>query len=183
MKDERIPREENSASITRHYDSLTDEELAEDRAWVQFAASQFPDESGEQSVGSNPGPANLNATPILDHHDSAIRDLAANLRREQQQDRQLLQAAHRSLVTLIKPVYSLDEFQPASRTLRAGSGSCSQRMACLEAVSRACGFPTRSRGPSGQRAILVSAVPTVSGVHAKGYLAGLATVFPRGKVD
>jgi hypothetical protein len=145
MKDERNTQEETSASITRHYDSLTDEELAEDRAWGQFAASQFPDGSGEQSLRSNPCPANLNATPILDHHHISVRDLAASLRCQHQQHRQLLQAAHRSLVSLVRPVYSLDESQPASRTLRAGSGSCSQRMACLEAVARACGIPSRSR--------------------------------------
>ena len=31
-----------SASVTRYYDSLTDEEIAEDRAWGEFAATQFP---------------------------------------------------------------------------------------------------------------------------------------------
>src|SRR5690242_2973427 len=34
-----------SASITSYYDSLTDEEVADDRAWGAFAESQFPDES------------------------------------------------------------------------------------------------------------------------------------------
>jgi hypothetical protein len=33
-----------SASVTRYYDSLTDEEIAEDRAWGEFAATQFPGE-------------------------------------------------------------------------------------------------------------------------------------------
>ena len=33
-----------SASITGYYDSLTDKEVAEDRAWGEFAESQFPDE-------------------------------------------------------------------------------------------------------------------------------------------
>ena len=46
---------------------------------------------------------------------------------------------------LVKPVYSLVELQPASQTLRNRKGSCSQRMACLEAISRACNVPTRSR--------------------------------------
>ena len=96
-------------------------------------------------MASTPSPANLKATPILDHESSAIRDLAASLRSEPRQHRQLLQTAHRSLVKFVSPVYSIDELRPASRTLRAGSGSCSQRMACLEAVSRACGIPTRAR--------------------------------------
>jgi hypothetical protein len=33
-----------SASVTRYYDSLTAEEIAEDRAWGEFAATQFPGE-------------------------------------------------------------------------------------------------------------------------------------------
>jgi Tfp pilus assembly protein PilO len=33
-----------SASVTRYYDSLTSEEVAEDRAWGDFAATQFPGE-------------------------------------------------------------------------------------------------------------------------------------------
>jgi hypothetical protein len=33
-----------SASITSYYDSLTDEEVAEDRAWGKFSETQFPDE-------------------------------------------------------------------------------------------------------------------------------------------
>lgn len=34
-----------SAAFTRYYDSLTPEEIAEDRAWAEFAATQFPDEA------------------------------------------------------------------------------------------------------------------------------------------
>lgn len=33
-----------SASIVGYYDSLTGEEVAENRAWGKFAESQFPDE-------------------------------------------------------------------------------------------------------------------------------------------
>lgn len=33
-----------SAAATRYYDSLTPEEIAEDRAWGDFAATQFPTE-------------------------------------------------------------------------------------------------------------------------------------------
>ncbi len=33
-----------SASFTRYYDSLTDEERTEDHAWGQFAETQFPTE-------------------------------------------------------------------------------------------------------------------------------------------
>ena len=33
-----------SASVTRYYDSLSPEEIGEDRAWGDFAATQFPGE-------------------------------------------------------------------------------------------------------------------------------------------
>jgi hypothetical protein len=33
-----------SASVTRYYDSLTADEASEDRAWGDFAATQFPSE-------------------------------------------------------------------------------------------------------------------------------------------
>jgi hypothetical protein len=42
MKEKMGKLEEISAAVTRYYDSLTDEEIAEDRAWGEFAASQFP---------------------------------------------------------------------------------------------------------------------------------------------
>ena len=37
-------RERISTSFTRYYDSLTDEEVADDRAWGEFALKQFPPE-------------------------------------------------------------------------------------------------------------------------------------------
>jgi len=50
MLDELIARQRRaeesrriSASITSYYDSLTDKEVAEDRAWGEFAESQFPE--------------------------------------------------------------------------------------------------------------------------------------------
>jgi len=33
-----------SASVTKYYDALTPEEIAEDRAWGDFAAAQFPED-------------------------------------------------------------------------------------------------------------------------------------------
>jgi len=35
--------EELSASVTRYYDAITDEEKAENEEWGRFAATQFPD--------------------------------------------------------------------------------------------------------------------------------------------
>ena len=34
-----------SASITSYYDSMTEDEMTEDRLWGQFAETQFPDQS------------------------------------------------------------------------------------------------------------------------------------------
>ncbi len=44
MNEEEKRLEEISASIKRYYDSLTDEEIAENRAWGEFAAAQFAGE-------------------------------------------------------------------------------------------------------------------------------------------
>ena len=44
MKEKEKKLKEISDAVTRYYDSLTDEEIAEDRAWGEFAASQFPTE-------------------------------------------------------------------------------------------------------------------------------------------
>src|SRR5437588_8903227 len=59
--------------------------------------------------------------------------------------RMFLQMAHQRLAEQLSAVYTLNERQPASITLARGSGSCSQRMAVLEAVARAAGIGTRSR--------------------------------------
>ena len=60
--------------------------------------------------------------------------------------RSFVQAAHRLITERITAVYALDDRQPASVTIRRGSGSCSQRLAVLEAVARSRGIPTRVRG-------------------------------------
>jgi hypothetical protein len=41
MNEEDTRLEEISTSIKRYYDSLTDEQVAEDRAWGEFATAQF----------------------------------------------------------------------------------------------------------------------------------------------
>ncbi|MFE4502287.1 transglutaminase domain-containing protein [Rhodococcus sp. NPDC056743] len=43
-------------------------------------------------------------------------------------------------------MYGLDDTQPASTTLRRGRGSCSQRLAVLEALARRRGIATRVEG-------------------------------------
>ncbi|MGW1388202.1 transglutaminase domain-containing protein [Streptomyces griseoluteus] len=57
-----------------------------------------------------------------------------------------LRHAHRWISAEVRPVYSVQEARPISQVLRLGRGSCSQRMAVLEAVARAWGIPSRVRG-------------------------------------
>jgi hypothetical protein len=44
MKEVENELERISTAVTRYYDSLTEEEIAEDCAWGEFAALQFPAE-------------------------------------------------------------------------------------------------------------------------------------------
>ncbi|MGW4799103.1 transglutaminase domain-containing protein [Nonomuraea sp. NPDC004297] len=83
------------------------------------------------------------ATPILDWRHPLVQELSAEAHGS---ERALLTAAHRLITTRVRPVYAMNEKQPASTTLRLGRGSCSQRLALLEAVARARGIPTRVRG-------------------------------------
>ncbi|MFF3724764.1 transglutaminase domain-containing protein [Streptomyces erythrochromogenes] len=57
-----------------------------------------------------------------------------------------LHRAHAWIATAVRPVYSVQDERPVSEVLRRGRGSCSQRLAVLEAVARAYGVPTRVRG-------------------------------------
>jgi hypothetical protein len=90
--------------------------------------------------------ANLAATPILDHEHPAVRRLAGQARSAAGSHAAFVRAAHAALMRAVRPVYTLDDQLPASAVLARGAGSCSQRMACLEAVARAGGVPTRVRG-------------------------------------
>lgn len=92
-----------------------------------------------------PDEHNLIATPILDFGDGDLAALARNLRTARPLDGDFLRAAHAEVARRVRPVYSVDELQPASVTLRKGAGSCSQRMAVLEALARAAGIATRVR--------------------------------------
>ncbi len=90
-------------------------------------------------------PANLKATAILDIDNEEVRRLAGTLIEPDQTDRTFIQKAHLCLCQMVRPVYSVNEWQPVSKTLREKRGSCSQRMACLEAIARAAGISTRVR--------------------------------------
>lgn len=92
-----------------------------------------------------PRSENLNPTCILDFDQSEVQDLVKSMHQSIHADRTFLQKAHSRLSQSLLPVYSVNEWQPVSKTLRNRRGSCSQRMACLEAVARAAGIPTRVR--------------------------------------
>ena len=90
-------------------------------------------------------PEVFRATAILDYTHPLIYTLLDQLNHAVLGDRAFLQAAHSHLARTIRPTYSLDEFQPASETLRKRQGSCSQRMACWEAIARGYGIGTQVR--------------------------------------
>lgn len=92
-------------------------------------------------------------TRILDREHPRIAELVAGIRRETAQvtghpgsPLGALRTAHGIIAREVRPVYSVDDDRRASRTLALGRGSCSQRMAVLEAVARGVGVPTRVRG-------------------------------------
>jgi hypothetical protein len=89
------------------------------------------------------------STCIVDHDAPPVVDFAALVQGSPLADvspRSFVQAAHRLITERIGAVYALDDRQPVSVTIRRGSGSCSQRLAVLEAVARSRGIPTRVRG-------------------------------------
>ncbi|MDX3588393.1 transglutaminase domain-containing protein [Streptomyces europaeiscabiei] len=85
------------------------------------------------------------ATAILDHDDPLVGAVARRVLSEAT-PRDALRAAHRIIARDVRPVYSVEDRRRVSRTLRLGRGSCSQRMAALEAVARAVRVRTRVRG-------------------------------------
>ncbi|UUU24174.1 transglutaminase domain-containing protein [Streptomyces sp. DSM 40750] len=85
------------------------------------------------------------ATAILDHDDPLVGAVARRVLSEAT-PHDALRSAHRIIARDVRPVYSVEDRRPVSRTLRLGRGSCSQRMAALEAVARAVRVRTRVRG-------------------------------------
>ncbi|HEX3320220.1 MAG TPA: transglutaminase domain-containing protein [Terriglobales bacterium] len=90
-----------------------------------------------------PNPDNLKATAILDYSTPNVQELVNGLTREGEAGLPLLRKAHLYLVGAVHPVYSVNEWQPVSTTLERSRGSCSQRMALLEAIARSVGIATR----------------------------------------
>jgi len=92
-------------------------------------------------------PGSVAPTAILDHDSAQVRRLVARARSATtgRDAVDVLAAAHRIIRDDVRAVYAMNEAVPASRTLRRGSGSCSQRLAILESVARAIGIRTRVR--------------------------------------
>lgn len=88
---------------------------------------------------------NLESTRILDYDSDAVRDLAASIQPNDESEIAFLQLAHATVARRIQPIYTVKERQPVSRTIETGRGSCSQRLACLEALARGRGIGTRVR--------------------------------------
>lgn len=86
-------------------------------------------------------------TRILDWRHDRLAGLTSRVQRTRPASPlDALRTAHGIIAREVRPVYSVDDTRRASRTLALGRGSCSQRMAVLEAVARASGVPTRVRG-------------------------------------
>lgn len=93
----------------------------------------------------SPREANLSATSILDYANAEIQSLKNKLSEPKRSPRDFVRAAHKHFSDEMNAVYSIDEEQPVSKTIRLNGGSCGQRMACVEALARAYGVPTRVR--------------------------------------
>lgn len=99
----------------------------------------YPRAAGGQLADGSVAP-----TAILDWHAPEVQGLVARLTATDPRSR--LRQAHRIIADEVAAVYAVEERQPASVTLARGAGSCSQRLAVLEAAARADGVPTRVRG-------------------------------------
>ncbi|MFD9681573.1 hypothetical protein ACFWAD_16980 [Rhodococcus sp. NPDC059969] len=87
------------------------------------------------------------ATPILDWGNGDVARLYDDIAGGAiQSAREFVVSAHRSVGARIRAVYGLDDRQPVSVTLSRGRGSCSQRLAVVEALARRDGTATRVRG-------------------------------------
>ena len=110
--------------------------------------------TADRAAGSVPSPeaaGSTRPTRILDlEHPLVVAFVARVLREADERGavtaRDRLRTAHGIVVRTVRPVYSVEDRRRVSRTLRLGRGSCSQRMAVLEAVARSLGVPTRVRG-------------------------------------
>jgi hypothetical protein len=90
--------------------------------------------------------ANLRPSQILDYLSERVQTVVGQLKPLDTAPQDYLHASYRLLREQVRPIYTVDELQPASWTLAKGKGSCSQSFACLESIARAVGIATRVRG-------------------------------------
>ena len=91
-----------------------------------------------------PVESNFISTDILDYDHPVVKSVVDRVGIVSD-CRKAVQNAHQLIAGLINPIYTVDEHQKVSATIQKSRGSCSQRMACLEACSRALGIGTRAR--------------------------------------
>lgn len=99
------------------------------------------------------GPAGLDApgskapSAILDFESPVVSELGTRLGEAGNVAVvDFIRAAHKAVSAQVRPVYALNDLQPVSRTVQLGQGSCSQRLAVVEALARSRGVHTRVRG-------------------------------------
>jgi len=85
-------------------------------------------------------------TRVLDWHTELVAALAERIDADGRSELQWLRSAYAQVGAAVRPVYALNDRQPVSKTLHRGRGSCSQRLAILEALSRRRGIATRVEG-------------------------------------
>jgi hypothetical protein len=88
---------------------------------------------------------NLVATAILDYTHTEVQSVLAHIGQSKPSPCDFVRMAHTHISDVMRPIYSIEETMPVSKLLRTNAGSCSQRMACVEAFSRGYGIPTRVR--------------------------------------
>jgi hypothetical protein len=107
-------------------------------------ASSTEEARSPSQSGAGVYEANLGPTAILNYTAPSLKALVDHLGHGKPTGTQFVRAAHAHLQTL-NAVYSIEEGQSAAETIRRNAGSCSQRIACLEALARGYGVGTRVR--------------------------------------
>jgi hypothetical protein len=113
---------------------------------------------------SEPAPANLSATAILDYQHPAVATMLSRIGVSHFSQAEFVMSAHGTLGETMGAVYSIDDTRPASRTIELNEGSCAQRMACLETLARGYRIATRVRALWLFRAFWFSRLPLLKSV-------------------
>ncbi|MDI9899984.1 hypothetical protein QM716_08955 [Rhodococcus sp. IEGM 1409] len=121
---------------------IRDGDIRHDASGDEYGHDASGDEYGRDASGGDAA-----ATPILDWGNDDVARLYDDIAEGAiQAAPEFLVSAHRSVGARIRAVYGLNDQQPASVTLSRGRGSCSQRLAVVEALARRHGIATRARG-------------------------------------